>query len=250
MSEDKPLLTEMMRPLSVATVSSIAPTCRRMVSSSPGRVDPAMPISSAIVSESARCSRMRTSSAERDSTSASSRLVRISTLNQLSMPLLRNCTAKKYTSRIGSVASTPKIQTMRALSREPITWPRQSRISWVSLVASRPTSTTRPATLIARIHGCRRLNCSEFCAVCAMNRMAASHSRPPRPIVTAEAARFRVGASMSSSRSRRSSRRSRTTASRRRRVRCSCRARRGSVLRRPARRPRAPCRAPASRGVR
>ena len=57
----------------------------------------------------ASCSRIRTSSAERDSTSASSRLRRISTLNQLSMPLLRNCTAKKYTSRIGSVASTPKI---------------------------------------------------------------------------------------------------------------------------------------------
>ena len=81
---------------------------------------------------------MRTSSAERDSTSASSRLWRISTLNQLSMPLFRNCTAKKYTSRIGSVASTPKIHTMRALSREPMTWPRQSRISCVSFVPSRP----------------------------------------------------------------------------------------------------------------
>ena len=240
----------MTRPLSVATVSSIAPTCRRMVSSSPGRVDPAMPISSAIVSESARCSRIRTSSAERDSTSASSRLLRISTLNQLSMPLLRNCTAKKYTSRIGSVASTPKIHTMRAFSREPMTCPRQSRISCVSFVASSPTRTTRPAMLIARIHGCRRLNCSEFCAVCAMKSMAASQSRPPRPMVTAAAARFRVGASMSSSRSRRSSRRSRTAASRRRPARCSSRARRGCVLRRPARRPRVPCRSPAARGVR
>ena len=78
---------------------------------------------------------MRTSSAERDSTSASSRLRRISTLNQLSMPRFRNCTAKKYTSRIGSVASTPKIHTMRALSREPMTCPRQSRTSCVELCA-------------------------------------------------------------------------------------------------------------------
>jgi hypothetical protein len=73
------------------------------------------------MSVDARCSRILTSSAERLSASASSRLRRISTLNQLSMPRFRNCTAKKYTSSIGSVASTPKIQTMRALSREPIT---------------------------------------------------------------------------------------------------------------------------------
>ena len=136
------------------------------------------------------CSRMRVSRAERLSASASSRLFLISTLNQLSMPLFRNCTAKKYTSRIGSVASTPKIQTMRALSREPITWPRQSRTSCASFVNSSTTSTAMPATLIPRIHGCRRLNCSEFCAVWAMNRIAASQSRPPTPISAMENARL------------------------------------------------------------
>ncbi len=82
-------------PLSLATVSSSAPTCRRIDSRSPGVGPPFAMMLSAITSVAARCSRMRTSSAERDSTSASSRLRRISTLNQLSMPLLRNCTAKK-----------------------------------------------------------------------------------------------------------------------------------------------------------
>src|SRR5262249_54554750 len=69
-------------------------------------------------------SRVRRSSAARDSPSASTRPCFTSTLNQLSMPRLMNSSDDRYTMSSGATTSAPKMPTVRAVRREPGTCAR------------------------------------------------------------------------------------------------------------------------------
>ena len=110
------------------------------------------------------CSRMRKSSAERDSTTASLSPWRISTRNQLSMPRLRNSSEKTYTDNSGMATRAPKTNTVRVVKREPGAPLRYASINCMILRSSKPSSTTTATALANKIHGCHLPNCAEFCA--------------------------------------------------------------------------------------
>ena len=169
-------------PPALVTISSSAPARRRWSS----RAEYRLPSRSSDRSSAMRCvrsriSRMRRSSAARDRPSASVRPSRTSAWNQLSMPRVRNSTENVNTSRSGATASPLNIRIVRPRSREPGTWRRQSRMKSVNRLPISASSTTTPAMLISRIHGC---SCPKRCdpsAVTASSASATTQTTMPTP---------------------------------------------------------------------
>ena len=128
-----------------------------------------------------RNSRMRRSSAERESASASVSPCLTSAWNQLSMPRVRNITENVNTSRSGAIASPPNMRSVRPRSREPGTWRRQSRMKSARRPPISTSSAMTPVTLISRITRYSSPKRCEPSAVIASSTSAASHTTIPAP---------------------------------------------------------------------